>query len=173
MKITPEEIDTIEEIGMLHKDPVKMIRTKGGFWIAVGRPRNKHREEALSAGSHPSIVKYNLSKLHPDFQPSLMKSETKMDSNIVKNHSHCLPKDLVKSGHDIYSVQNGNNIEFQITKQNVKIGSSDCTLENNSLIIKNININKEFSNALAKAATEKALECGTSDIKFQGPGDEH
>lgn len=159
MQITPEEIDTVEDAGMINKSPVKMIRTKGGFWIAVGRLKGKTREEALAAGSHPAIVKYNLEKQFPDFQPSMMKSEHFADSSIVENHSHFLPEDLKKSGHDIYSVQVGPRIDFHITKHNSKISTVNGSLENNFLVIKNLNIPKQFSKALAGAAVEKALSC--------------
>jgi hypothetical protein len=168
MQINENEIDTIEEIGMLDKKPVKLIRLKGGFFIACGKPKGKYKEEALAAGSHPSIVKYNLQKQYSGYEPMLAKSEAVMDISVVDKHSHLLSEELIKSGHDIYSIQNGNQIEFQITKQNVKIGSAKCSLENDSLIVKNIDINKEFSHVLACAATEKALNCGTSMVKFQG-----
>lgn len=159
MQITPNEIDTVEDAGMLDKSPVKMIRTKGGFWIAVGRLKGKIKEEALAAGSHPAIVKFNLEKQFPDFQPSLMKSEHFADGSLVEKHSHFLPEDLRKSGHDIYSVQVGPSVDFHITKHNNKISTVNGNLEDKFLVIKNLNISKEFSKALAGAAVEKALSC--------------
>lgn len=166
MQITPNEIDTIEDAGVLDGSPVKLLRTKGGFWMAVGRPRGKFREEALAAGSHPAIVRYNLEKQHPGFQPSMMKSELLSESTKVEKHSHFLPDALRKSGHDIYSVQSGDKIEFQITKQNVKIHSVDSTMENGSMVFKDVAIGREFTRALSGATAEKALSCGAK-IKIQ------
>lgn len=164
MQITAQEIDSIEEAGMLDGSPVKMIRTKGGFWICVGKPANKPREEALAAGSHPAIVKYNLEKQYPAFQPSMMKSEYFIENTLVDRHSHFLSADLRKSGHDIYSVQNGSEIEFHVTKNNVKVSSIKSALVNGSMQIQDLSISKEFSRALAGATTEKAVACGADKI---------
>lgn len=169
MKITPQEIDNIEEIGMLDGSPVKLLRTKGGFHIATGKSKNKQIEEALAAGSHPAIVKYNLEKQYPGFQPILLKSENTTVNSVVSNHSNHLSEELKKSGHDIYSVQTGKNIEFQITKQDVRIGNAVGVLKDNSLtVLRDINIPKEFSSALAGAIAEKAIACGTSKVEIQG-----
>lgn len=171
MQITPNEIDSIEDAGLMNGEPVKLIRTKGGFWIATGKPRGKFRDEALAAGSHPAIVKYNLEKQYPDYQPALMKSEALISPAVVTKHSHFLTEDLKKSGHDIYSVQNGANIEFQITKHDVKIASAEAVLRDNAVMVRHeMNIPKEFAGALAGATAEKALSCGTSNVRIQGKG---
>jgi hypothetical protein len=165
MQITPNEIDTIEDAGVLDGKPVKMLKTKGGFWIAVGIPKGKIKEEALAAGSHPAIVKFNLEKMHPSFQPMMMKSETLTGEAIVEKHSHFLTESLRKSGHDVYSVQNGPDVDFYITKQNVKISSVSGSIQDNTLVIPKIEISKEFTRALAAATSEKAISCGVKKIK--------
>jgi hypothetical protein len=166
MNLSPNEIDSIEDAGMLNKHPVKLIRTKGGFFIAVGHKGNGLGQEALAAGSHPAIVKYNLEKQYPGFQPSLMKSELYADNVKVDKHSHFLSDELRKSGHDIFSIQNDNSVEFQITKQNSQIHSVIGNLENGELVINEMNIDKQFTRALAGATTEKALECGLNKIRI-------
>lgn len=168
MQITENEIESIEEAGLMNGQPVKLIRTKGGFWIAIGTPNGKKREEALAAGSHPAIVKYNLEKQYPMYRPALMKSEVSMNPAVVTKHSHFLSEELKKSGHDIYSVQSGTNIEFQVTKHDVKIGTVQATLEKDSVIVNDMKVSKEFSHALAGATTEKALSCGAAKVKIQG-----
>lgn len=169
MNITPNEIAEIEEIGMMNGFPVKLLTTKGGFRIAVGRNTNKQIDEALAAGSHPAIVKYNLEKQYAAFQPSLMKSEGALNPAVVTKHSHYLSEDLKKSGHDVYSVQTGQNIEFQITKQDVKIGSAKGTLSGDALVIEpKMDMPKEFSHAFAGATAEKALACGAAKVRIQG-----
>lgn len=159
MNITPNDIHSIEEAGNLDNNPVKMIRTKGGFWIAVGKPKGKFREEALAAGSHPAIVKYNLEKQFPSFEPVMMKSEGATDNAIVEKHSHFLPEELRKSGHDIYSVQEGDAVNFHITKHDSKIAVVNGVLDKEFLIITNLNIPKEFSRGMAGASVEKAVNC--------------
>lgn len=168
MKITPNEIESIEEVGMMNGAPVRMLRTKGGFHIAVGRQNGKMIEEALAAGSHSAIVKYNLEKQYTGFQPALMKSEVSMSPAVVTKHSHYLSDDLQKSGHDVYSIQSGTHIEFQITKHDVKIGTVQTTLEKDALVVNDIKVSKEFSHALAGATTEKALSCGAAKVRIQG-----
>lgn len=168
MQITANEIDSIEEAGMMNGNAVKLLRTKGGFYIAVGTPHGKMREEALAAGSHPAIVKHNLEKMYPGFQPMLMKSETSIAPTIVTKHSHFLSEDLKKSGHDVYSVQSGTNIEFQVTKHDIKIGSIQATLEKDAIVVNDMKVSKEFSHALAGATTEKAIACGAAKVRIQG-----
>jgi hypothetical protein len=159
MQITPNEIHSIEEAGTLDNSPVKMIRTKGGFWIAVGKPRGKFREEAIAAGSHPAIVKFNLEKQFPGFQPALMKSEEFSDNTVVARHTHFLTEELRKSGHDIYSVQDGDRIDFHITKHNAKVGSVNGLVDKDFLVLSNLDIPKEFSRSMAAASCEKAMSC--------------
>jgi hypothetical protein len=159
MQITPNEIHSIEDAGTLDNAPVKMIRTKGGFWIAVGKPKGKFREEALAAGSHPAIVKFNLEKQFPAFQPSMMKSEAFAYSAIVEKHTHFLSEELRKSGHDIYSVQEGDRVDFHITKHSVKVGSVNGLVDKDFLILSNLDIPQEFSRSMAGASVEKAINC--------------
>jgi hypothetical protein len=168
MNITPNEIESIEDVGMMNGAPVKLLRTKGGFHIAVGRANGKMVDEALAAGSHPAIVKYNLEKQYTSFQPAMMKSEISLNPAVVTKHSHYLSDDLKKSGHDMYSIQSGTNIEFQITKHDVKIGTVQATLEKDAIVVNNMNVSKEFSHALAGATTEKALSCGAAKVRIQG-----
>lgn len=168
MQITPSEIESVEDAGMLNGTSVKLVKTRGGFWLAVGRPRGKLQEEALAAGSHPAIVKYNLERQHPDFQPAMMKSELMANASKVEKHSHYLPDSLRKSGHDLYSIQTGSQIEFQVTKQNAKVQSVIGNLEQDTLIFKDMNIDKRFTRALAGATSEKVISCGAKKIRIQG-----
>lgn len=168
MKITAEEIAAIEEAGMLDQQPIKMIRTKGGFWIAVGKLRGRFNEEALAAGSHPAIVKWQLTKKYPQFQESLMKSEAFSEvSAQVEQHSHFLTEELRKSGHEVFSVQSGDDLAFHVTKQGIKVGEVYGHIQEESVVIKKISAPKEFARALAGATAEKALSCGAKKLKIE------
>jgi hypothetical protein len=160
MNLKPEDLDTVEEAGMLDGQPIKLVRTKGGFWMAA------NHKGVLAAGSHPAIVKHQLSKMFPAFQPVMCKSEAFSDA-LVEKHSHFLSDDLRKSGHDVYSIQNGQDVEFQITKHNIKIASIQTVLNDDSLFIPELNFPKEFSRAMAGATTEKALACNSKTIKIK------
>lgn len=164
MNITPNEIDTIEEAGMLNNHPVKMIRTKGGFHICVGRPKGKMKDEALGAGSHPAIVKFNIEKQYPGFQPTMMKSEDGQ-RDLVEQHSHFLSDDLRKSGHDIYSVQKGTSVDFHVTKHNMKVSTINGSIIEEALVLDKLEMDKQFARALAGATIEKAGSCGASKVK--------
>lgn len=166
MQITPNEIHSIEDAGTLDSSPVKMIRTKGGFWIAVGKPRGKFREEAIAAGSHPAIVKFNLEKQYPGFQPTMMKSEEFSNNAVVERHTHFLTEELRKSGHDIYSVQEGDRVDFHITKHNVKIASVNGLVDKEMLTISKLDIPPEFSRGMAGASVEKAVSCNVG-LRFK------
>jgi hypothetical protein len=158
MQITANEIDNIEEVGMLHGNSVKMVRCKGGFYIALGRKKGKVSEEALSAGSHPAIVKYHLEKQYPEYQPNMMKSEGQVNP-IVISHSHFLANDLRKSGYDIFSIQTGPSVEFYITKLNANVAVVPASLVENQLFIEELNIPKEFAKSMAGSTLEKAIAC--------------
>jgi len=158
MKLTPNDISSVEEIGTLSGNAVKLVKTKGGFWIAIARKKGNISEEALGAGSHPAIVKYNLEKQYPDYEPSMMKSEGFVEP-IVEKHSHFLDEELRKSGHDIFSIQTGTSVEFQITKQNSKIAEVIGNLDTDHLLLNELNIPKKFSKAMAGASVEKAVSC--------------
>jgi hypothetical protein len=158
MQITANEIDRVEEVGTLDSQPVKLVRTKGGFWVAIGRKRGKFSEEALAAGSHPAIVKYNLEKQYTGFQPAMMKSEGAVEP-IVEKHSHFLSDDLRKSGHDIFSIQTDSVVEFQVTRQNAHVAGVNGSLDKDHLVLGDLSIPKEFGKAMAAATVEKAISC--------------
>lgn len=160
MNLRPEDIDQIEEAGILEGQPIKLCRTKGGFWMAA------NHKGILAAGSHPAIVKHQLSKMFSNFQPAMCKSESIADA-FVEKHSHFLSDDLRKSGHDIYSIQIGPEVEFQITKHNMKLASVQTTVKEDSLYIPELNFPKEFARAMAGATTEKALSCNSKTIKIK------
>lgn len=160
MNITPDQIDIVEEAGMLDGQPAKLVRLKGGYWMLISKGK------VLAGGSHPAIVKHSVSKMFPSFQPVMCKSEGFEDA-VVDQHSHYLSDDLRKSGHDIYSIQNANDIEFQITKNNLKIASVTGSIQNDALVINEIQFPKQFAKALAGATTEKALDCKMKTIRIK------
>jgi len=158
MQITANDVDRIEDSGTIDGNPVKLVRTKGGFWLALGRRKYKSSEDVLAAGSHPAIVKYQLEKQFPDYHPAMMKSEGFVEP-LVMSHSHFLSDDLRKNGYDIFSVQTGPSVEFLITKHNSQIATVNSEFSKDHLIIENLNIPKEFAKAMAGATVEKSVSC--------------
>lgn len=165
MNISPKEIESVEDAGTMNAAPVKMIKTKGGLWIAVGRRKGQSTDEALSAGSHRAIVQYNMEKNFAEFQPSLMKSEGAVDASVVDQHSHFLSDDLRKSGHDLYSVQDGNRIEFHVMKHGAKVTQIDASLVGKEIVFGDMPSNAApFSRAVAGATAEKAISVKATKI---------
>lgn len=145
--IKDSEIDSIEEIGRLSGRPVKLIRTLGGFYIAIGSPNG--REEALAAGSHPAIVKFNLKKKYSNIHFSFHKSEHKPEPTI-KDYTNLLPKPLVNKGFSFYSVSDLSKTEFYLNKYCHELlkmsvqGTSVNSLVNGNIDKKTIEIIKDI-----------------------------
>lgn len=161
MKIDQDQVASVELFGMLDGKPVNLTRLKGGLNLAT------MDDQVLGAASHQAILCYSVEQRFPKFQPRIMKSE---GLNLTADsHSHFLSDDLRKSGHDIYSVQNGNDVEFFVTKLNIKVGSAMGSIENDSLLFKSesLDLPKEYVNAMSCAVSEKALSSGLKGVKVQ------
>ena len=164
MKIEQSQIASTELFGMLDGKPVNLIRLVGGLNMAAIKNKNDE-EEILGAASHQAILCYSVEQRFPSFQPAIMKSEgIKLTAD---SHSHFLSDDLRKSGHDIYSIQNANDIEFFVTKLNIKVGGATGSIENGSLLIKSLNVPKEAINAMSAAVSEKALSSGIKNVRVK------
>lgn len=164
MKIEQDQIDSVEPFGILDGKPVNLTRLKGGLNLATTLDAKGH-DTVLGAASHQAILCYSIEQRFPSFQPMIMKSEGLKLS--AESHSHFLSDDLRKSGHDIYSIQNGNDIEFYVTKQNIKIGTANGTVENNKLSIDSIKVSKEFLSPMSAAVSEKVLSSGLKGVKVK------
>ena len=165
MKINQNEIASVELMGTLDGHDIKLIKTRGGLNLAIG-PDGKGGESVMGAGSHRAIVLYNFEKNHPSFHPAIMKSESQSQTTTDK-HSHFLSDDLRKSGHDIYSVEDGNEISFYITKHDLKLGSAVGHKTGDTLKMSSYELKlSPFQNAMAHAVSEKALSCGLKKVKM-------
>lgn len=122
MKINPEEIESIKNIGELNGAPVKMIRCFGGFYAAVGsRSKNSKSVEPIAAGSHQALVMHQLEKeFKSEFKPALMKSESEK-MPYVKEFTKKLPKEMVSAGFELFSLTKNNDINFVATKHGAEV----------------------------------------------------
>jgi hypothetical protein len=162
MKIEKDQVDSVEPFGVMNGKTVNLVRLKGGLNLATMLDA-KGQDEVLGAASHQAILCYTIEQRFPNFQPMIMKSEgIKLNAD---KHSHFLSDDLRKSGHDIYSVQNNMNVDFFITKQDIKVGSANTVIEGNLLLVKTLDASKEFLNSLSGAVSEKALSSGLKGVK--------
>jgi hypothetical protein len=120
--IKPEEVESIKVIGELHGDEVKVIKTIGGFFCAVGRKsKNKKTVEPLAAGSHVALVSHQLEKqFKNDFQPAMFKSESEV-LPVVKEYTKKLPQELVDAGFELYTLTKNEKVNFVATKQGAEV----------------------------------------------------
>ena len=134
VEIKPSEIDSVDSIGDLAGEQVKLVKTKGGLYIAVGRPRGKKKDEVIAAGSHPAIVRYNIEKAFAEFQPTMMKSEAGEES-LVAGMSDLLPANMRKSGYDLYVIKKSNEVDFLLTKSQIEVIKFQGHLIDSDLIV--------------------------------------
>lgn len=166
MKIEQNQVLSIEPFGMLDGRPVNLIQLKGGLNMATHFD-SKGTESVIGAASHRAILAYTLEQRFSNFQPIMMKSESGLRLN-ADSHSHFLTDDLRKSGHDIYSIQNGKEVDFFITKLNVQINQVKASVENDTLHIQALkNTPSYFINSLSGAVSEKALLMGLKSVKVE------
>jgi len=174
MEIMPNEIESVKVIGNLHGDDVKLIKTNGGFFVAVGKKNKSSRKaEALAAGSHAGIVNYQVSKQHgKDFQPAIFKSEHEQLEQ-VENKSDYLSKSLIDSGIELFVLSKNNNLEFILYKHGLTVGKYYTEAKDGSLLIKSYNFNtnffptskKEAAQSVAKAMENKMKELNLDKIE--------
>ena len=164
MKILENDIASIEPFGMIDGKQVNLVKTRGGLNLATMMDA-KGSDQVLGAASHQAILCYTVEQRFPAFQPMIMKSEGLKLS--AESHSHFLSDDLRKSGHDIYSVQNGNEVEFFVTKQNIKVGSANSSIQDKDLVVRSLNVPKEYVTAVSSAVSEKALSSGLKNVRMK------
>lgn len=162
MKISENDICSTEPFGMIDGNQVKLVTTKGGLNLAT-MTDHKGQDTVLGAASHRAILCYSIEQKFPNYHPPIMKSEgLKFDA---ESHSHFLTDDLRKSGHDIYSVQEGNSIDFYVTKLNIKVATINSSIKNGQLVVDSYSLPKEFVGGISGAVSEKALGVGLKGVK--------
>lgn len=172
MDILPNEVESVETLGKLFDDDVKMVKTLGGFFLAVGKKnKNSKKAEALAAGSHPAIVGHQLYKdFGSDFQPIVAKSEHDRKPD-VEEKTHYLPSDSIKNGLQLFALSKGNDMEFVLYKYGITLGKYTAEAIGNSLTIKDkyfkksMQADKEIAVAISRAMKDKAYEYNLSKIE--------
>lgn len=158
MNIEASEIKSIDIIGHLYQDDVKMIITKGGLHVFVGKrtPYSK-KMEALSASSHPALGLHAIEKTYQGlFQPVLMKSEDGQPviKPIVNDYTKYLPTNLKNNGIEVYEIKKSNEVDVVIYKCGLVLGEYNAEIINNELLVKShdlkyIKPSKELADTLA------------------------
>lgn len=171
MEIRPNEVEKIEEIGQLDNHPVRLVKLVGGFWICLGKPKGKTQEEALAAGSHPAIVKYNIEKQFSNFEPMLAKSELMASLEDVVGFTEMLPEKMRKSGYEMYSLSKNLEIEYVLTKYGSQVHVFKGNFSKDSLNIQKSQrpLNSEligFSTAVGQIAAQDAKKNNKKYVQY-------
>lgn len=170
MDIRPNEVESVKVIGNLFGDDVKLIKTFGGFFIAVGKKkRSLSKTEPLAAGSHEAIVAHHISKEYgTDFKPAMLKSEQEQIGDVEDNSSY-LDSESIQKGIELFTIKKNNNYEFLIYKQGITLAKYYGEIENQSLVIKNSSIKERPSQnlikSISKVVTHKVEDLGLKGVK--------
>lgn len=173
MEIKPSEIEHVEQIGTLNGNPVRLLKTVGGFWICLGRPKSATREEALAAGSHPAIVKYNVEKQFSEFQPSLAKSETFSSSEKIVGFTELLPSTMRSRGYEMYSILDQNKADYVLTRYGSEVHSFSAEIDSDSFSFQKTesslpNELAGFSEAVTFAVAQQAKSLEKDYVEYKG-----
>lgn len=159
MEVRQDEIKNIKTVGRLYDEDVKMIVTKGGLHIFVGKRSPYGRAEAIGAASHPALGLYHIEKAYAGFEPILAKSEEEKLPN-VSDLSNLLSKEAVDKGIELHKLNKNNQIDFVLSKHGLTLGEYKTEVVNNCLVIKNHDFNRKVftpDKTLAKSLTDAML----------------
>ena len=174
--ITPNEVENIEDIGELDGSPVQIIQTKGGLYVAAGRPNGKKDPEFLAASSHPAVVKFNVEKQFKGrFRPALNKSETGSEP-VVMHHDQYLSSGLANKGYSIYTIQKDLDVTAIVTKFGVEIMRQEALIKAESLeldktFVKGLQsreaVEGEITKSLLKAVAKHGEAAGKESVELK------
>lgn len=172
MQIKPEEVEEVKVIGRLFGDDVKMVKTKGGFHVAMGkRERNSRKADALAAGSHAALVSYQLEKMHGhDFEPAIFKSEADQLPE-VEEKTDILPTEAQNAGIELFILNKSNNLDFVMCKHGVELAKYETEYSSDELVIKSykfrqsISPNRFVSEAMGTIIDQKMKELNLTKVK--------
>ena len=172
MEIKANEVENVKVIGKLHGDEVKMIKTTGGFHVAMGKKdKNSYKAEPLAAGSHQALVAYQIEKIHGDsFEPSIYKSEAEQLPK-VEDNTNLLPDMAKNAGIELYVLSKFNHLDFIVCKNNIELAKYETEYSGQDLTVKNYSFrssltpNKFVSQALAKVMDRKMKELNLTNVK--------
>jgi len=158
IEIHPSEIESVDSIGDLDGEKVKLVKTKGGLYLAVGRPKGKNKEEVIAAGSHPAIVMYNIEKSFTSFQPYMMKSESGEES-VVSGMTDLLPSKMIDKGYDLYVIKKSNEVDFILTKSQIEVLKYSGKLVDSDLVLSKTDkiITKDLIPVVSAVSTAAAI----------------
>jgi hypothetical protein len=155
MKIDPKEVKSIKTIGSLHDDDVKLVTTKGGLYLALGKKsKNNKKHDALAAGSHPALVLHQIEKeFKSEFQHAINKSESDILPEV--SELNCEVKGL-----SMFSLKKGINIDVVVAKFGIEICKCECEISGNNLKVKRVDYRAKAFTADVKEVLRSQMNKG-------------
>lgn len=174
MDILPNEVESVQDAGHLFDSTVKLLKTAGGLFLAVGKKKkNSRKTEVLAAGSHAAIVNHQLSKQYgSDFEPVIAKSENDRLEDVRENTSF-LPSGAIGSGLELFTLSKNENVKFVLYKHGLSLVEYDGEIKNDTLIVKNSQIDRNLfksdrkvAEAISRSMRDKAFELNLKRIEI-------
>lgn len=152
MHISPSEIKSIKNMGTLHDEDVKLIATKGGLFLALGKKnKDKKGHEPLAAASHPALVIHQVEKQYKkDFQPALNKSEHEQMPQVTEFDSEI-------RGASVFSLKKNNELDIIIAKTGIELCKCSCEISDDCLTIKNVQYKSDMDLDMLKSELNKSI----------------
>lgn len=178
MEIKPEEVKEIKVIGRLFDNDVKLVKTHGGFHIAVGvKSKNSKKAEALAAGNHQAIVAHHIQKTFgSDFQPAMFKSEAEKLEK-VEEKTNFLPSSAIEKGMKLYTLSKNHNYTVVLEKHGMLLGEYKLERDGDAFLITDKKFNnsklagedkKSLAKSISGAIEDKAFQIGVKKILKNG-----
>jgi hypothetical protein len=137
--INRKDISEIYTVGKLRGSDVRLIKTKGGFHIFMGKEKPDTEDKILASSSHRAIGLHQIEQQYPDFQPAIMKSESE-EMEQVKDVSSRLGSLAKNLGYQAYILHKNDNFRISISKDSFEVGSVSLGKKENDLEITNIQL---------------------------------
>lgn len=176
MDILPNEVESVNVIGKLFDDDIKIVKTNGGFHVAIGKKkRNSKKAEVLAGGSHPAIIAHQLSKDYgSDFQPSLAKSEHERMPQVEEKTKY-LSSQSIASGIELFTLHKNEELEFVLCKRggaaHLMLGRYQAEIKGDTLLItkgefkNSTQSDRQTAEAISRAMRDKMYELDLSQIE--------
>lgn len=173
--VRPEEISSIEEIGMIGDEPVKMIKVIGGFHIATAKI--KGADKALAMGSHAAIVKHQLEKTYAAaYRPNMEKSEGNQEPE-VSEKTKLLSSSLINNGYTLHVLKSDSDISAIVSHYGIEVIRQNAMLKAESIeVMPNVSfsdankaknaVNEKVSQSIVMALAEVAKDNGREKFSY-------
>lgn len=159
MDIFPSEIESVETMGELDGNPVKIVKTVGGYYMAIAKKNKK--DSVIGGASHPAILRYNIQKASPSFKPSLMKSEYYNQFQVL-DRSKNLTQEQIDMGYSIYQIKENDRVVISLAKNSHELATATLTPVQNGYKLSHT-VKPEHSHllkSLSKSAVDVAAYYG-------------